>query len=82
MCVLPNNIVHQKFYLFLWFWLFAITIITLFYQLYRSTINSDHRLRTHMEFVKNLTPPDFQAKNFTLSISSNFNSFSDKNTKK
>jgi len=34
-CVLPNNIVHQKFYLFLWFWLFAITIITLFYQLYR-----------------------------------------------
>merc|ERR1712012_287523 len=34
-CVLPNNIVHQKFYLFLWFWLFAITIITLLHQLYR-----------------------------------------------
>ena len=29
-----------------------------------------------MEFVKNLTPPDFQAKNFTLSFSPNFNSFS------
>ena len=28
------------------------------------------------------TPPDFQAKNFTLSISPNFNSFSDKNAKK
>ena len=35
-----------------------------------------------MEFVKNFTPTDFQAKNFTLSISPNFNSFSDKNTKK
>ena len=31
-----------------------------------------------MEFVKNFTPPDFQAKNFTPSISPNFNSFSKK----
>ena len=37
LCVLPNNVVHQKFYLFLWFWLFAITIVTLLHQLYRST---------------------------------------------
>lgn len=37
LCVLPNNIVHQKFYLVLWFWLFAITIVTLLHQLYRST---------------------------------------------
>ena len=35
-----------------------------------------------MEFVKNFTPPDFQAENFSPSISPNFNSFSDKNTKK
>ena len=35
-----------------------------------------------MEFVMNFTPPDFQGKNFTPSISPNFNSFSDKNTKK
>ena len=35
-----------------------------------------------MRFVKNFTPPDFQAKNVTPSISLNFNSFSDKNTKK
>ena len=35
-----------------------------------------------MEFVKNFTPPDFQAENFTPSISPNFNSFSEKkNTK-
>ena len=32
--------------------------------------------------VKNFTPPDFQAKNFTPLISLNFNSFGDKNTKK
>ena len=35
-----------------------------------------------MEFVKKFTPPDFQAKNFTLSISPNLNSFSDKTQKK
>ena len=34
-----------------------------------------------MEFVKKFTLSDFQAKNFTPSISPNFNSFSDKNTK-
>ena len=34
-----------------------------------------------MRFVKNFTPPDYQAKNFTPFISQNFNSFSDKNTK-
>ena len=31
-----------------------------------------------MEFVKNFTPPDFQAKNLTPSISPNFSSFSKK----
>ena len=35
-----------------------------------------------MRFVPNFTPPDFQATNFKLAISPNFNSFSDKNTKK
>ena len=34
-----------------------------------------------MEFVQNFTPPDFQAKIFTPSISPNFNSYSDKNSK-
>ena len=37
---------------------------------------------TDMKFVKKFTSSDFQAKNFTPSISPNFNSFSDKNTKK
>ena len=35
-----------------------------------------------MRFSKNSTPPDFQAKDFTPLISLNFNSLSDKNTKK
>ena len=35
-----------------------------------------------MEFVKKFTPPDFQAKNFTPSISPNFNSVSGKKTQK
>ena len=37
---------------------------------------------TDMEFVQNFTPPDFQAKNFTPSISPNFNSYSKKKHKK
>ena len=37
---------------------------------------------TDMEFVQNFTPRDFQAKNFTPSISPNFNSFSKKKHKK
>ena len=37
---------------------------------------------TDIEFVQNLTPPDFWAKNFTPSISPNFNSFSKKKHKK
>ena len=35
---------------------------------------------TDREFVQNFTPPDFQGKNFTPSISPNFNSFSTKKT--
>ena len=35
-----------------------------------------------MRFVQNFTPPDFQAKTFTPSISSNFNSFCEKKTQK
>ena len=35
-----------------------------------------------MEFVQNFTLPDFQAKNFTQSISPNFNSFSGEKTHK
>ena len=36
---------------------------------------------TDMKFVKNFTPSDFQAKNFTPSKSPNFNSFSKKKHK-
>ena len=35
-----------------------------------------------MRFVQKFTPPDFQAKTFTPSISYNFNSFSEKKTQK
>ena len=40
------------------------------------------QFNSDMEFVKNFTQPDFQAKNFTPSISPNFNSFSKKKLKK
>ena len=43
---------------------------------YEAVANAD------MEFVQKFTPPDFRAKNFTPSISPNFNSFSKKKHKK
>ena len=39
-------------------------------------------LKTHMRFVQNFTPPDFQAKTFTPSILPILNGLSDKNTDK
>ena len=44
--------------------------------------NSSVVVSSDMEFVQNFTPPDFQAKNFTQSISPNFNSFSKKQAQK
>ena len=44
--------------------------------------NQNKTLTSDREFVQNFTPPDFQAKNFTPSISPNFNSFSKKKHKK
>ena len=42
----------------------------------------DRHVYPDMEFFQKFTPPDFQAKNFTPSISPNFNSFSKKKHKK
>ena len=39
------------------------------------------KYQTDMRFVKNFTLPDFRAKNLTLLILPNFNSFGDNNTK-
>ena len=44
--------------------------------------NTFSPLVADMEFVKDFTPSDFQEKNFTLSISPNFNIFSKKKHKK
>ena len=37
-CVLPNNIVHQKFYLFLWFWLIFLVTTSALLILYRAAL--------------------------------------------
>merc|ERR1712218_483950 len=57
--------------------------IKIYDHLFSKTIDFDQPLpRPDMEFVQKFTPPDFQAKNFTPSISPNFNSFSGKKTQK
>ena len=45
-----------------------------------TTTEAIWRSQPDMRFVKHLTPPDFQAKDFTPLISLDFNSFSDKKT--
>ena len=54
---------------------------TLFSHAIKNTI-STYDIDADMEFVQKITPPDFQAKNFTPSISPNLNSFSGKKHKK
>ena len=46
MCVLPNNIVHQKFFLFLWFWFLALFCLTICLLVYRLIIYTVPGLRT------------------------------------
>ena len=60
----------------------VIMMVTLIMKMIMTILILSGSPNTDMEFVKNFTPLDFQAKNFTPSISPNFNSLSDKNTKK
>ena len=64
------------FFILSWFDLDMFTKNVVVNRSNKATVLSD------MEFVQNFTPPDFQAKNFTPSISPNFNSFSKKKHKK
>ena len=45
-CVLPNNIVHQKFFLFLWFWFLALVSLTMGLLVYRVALYTVPGLRT------------------------------------
>lgn len=45
-CVLPQNIVHQKFYVFFWFWLVALTILTGIHQVWRFVLLMVPEVRT------------------------------------
>ena len=56
--------------------------VTLSSEIENLTEDFKEKSETDMEFVQKFTPPDFQAKKFTPSISPNFNSFSGKKHKK
>ena len=48
----------------------------------KESTNGRRGIPPDMEFVQKFTPPDFQVKNFTPSISPNFNSFSGRKKQK
>ena len=67
-------------------WAFFSIVMEWFQKVWENNIadvsKCEKTLPSDMEFVQNFTPTDFQAKNFTPSISPNFNSFSVKKHKK
>ena len=55
-CVLPNNIVHQKFYLFLWFWLIFLVTATVLLLLYRLALFLLPSIRLSFVFSSLIAP--------------------------
>lgn len=48
MCVLPLNIVHDKFFLLLWFWLIILTVLTVLQVIFDSLCITIPMLRKHL----------------------------------
>ena len=67
LCVLPSNIINEKIYIFVWFWLVAVAAITAAFLLYRVAVIAGPAIRVALIAVKvTLT---FQLVDTTLSIS-------------
>jgi len=52
LCVLPLNIINEKIYIFLWFWLISISTITALFLIYRIAVIAGPQIRVALITVK------------------------------
>lgn len=48
LCLLPLNIVNEKMYVFLWFWMIILAVLTGLSVLYRAAVVNSKRMRAHL----------------------------------
>ena len=52
MCILPLNIINEKIYIFLWFWMILLFMLTLMVPVYRVLIVFSPRMRAYLMFLR------------------------------
>jgi hypothetical protein len=52
MCILPLNIVNEKIYIFLWFWMMLLMLLTTLVIIYRTMIIFSPRMRAYLLFIR------------------------------
>ena len=52
MCILPLNIVNEKIYIFLWFWMIILMLLTLLVPVYRFLIVFSPRMRAYLMYLR------------------------------
>ena len=56
LCVLPSNIINEKIYIFVWFWLIALAAVTAAFLLYRVAVIAGPAIRVALIAVKVTLP--------------------------
>ena len=52
MCILPLNIVNEKIYIFLWFWMVLLLMLTFMVIVYRAFIIFSPRMRAYLLYIR------------------------------
>ena len=52
MCILPLNIINEKIYIFLWFWMIILMLLTLLVPVYRFLIVFSPRMRAYLMYLR------------------------------
>ena len=52
LCVLPLNILNEKIYIFLWFWMIMLFVLTFMVLVYRTFIVFSPRMRAYLLYIR------------------------------